>query len=56
MNVSQKKELAQKLLKEAEMEEAGTENRHPYQETDFDNPFNTRPPAVNDTVGILLLV
>lgn len=55
MNVGQKKELAQRLLKEAEMEEKGIDSKHPYQETDFENPFNTCPPAVNDKVGILPL-
>lgn len=55
MNVEQKKELAQRLLKEVEMEEKGVDSHHPYQETDFENPFNTCPPAVNDKVGILLL-
>lgn len=54
MNAGQKKELAQRLLKEAEMEEKEIDSKHPYQETDFENPFNTCPPAVNDKVGILL--
>ncbi|KAK3879903.1 hypothetical protein Pcinc_015547 [Petrolisthes cinctipes] len=50
MNVEQKKELAQRLLKEVDMEEKGIDSKHPYQETDFENPFNTCPPAVNDKV------
>lgn len=50
MNLVDKKKLAKELMEEVQMEETGTELKHPFQDTDFDNPFNTCPPAVNDKV------
>ena len=42
-----KRELAQKLLAEAENEVSITKNHQPlYQDTEFDNPFSTKPPAM----------
>ncbi|KAM7443135.1 hypothetical protein ABFA07_008076 [Porites harrisoni] len=42
-----KRELARKLLAEAEIENANGKNdiHHSYQDSEFDNPFNTSPPA-----------
>lgn len=42
-----KRELAKKLLAEAEIENANVKNHihHSYQDSEFDNPFNTSPPA-----------
>ena len=40
-----KRTLAEKLLKEAEVEEKGPVNQGGYQDTDFNNPFNSAPPA-----------
>lgn len=50
MSLADKKQLAKELMEELEQEEAGTELKHPFQDTDFENPFNTCPPAVNDKV------
>lgn len=54
MSISKRKELAKTLLEEAEIEERGEEAKHPFQDTDFENPFNTCPPAVNSKVNICL--
>ena len=51
MSSADKKKLAKKLMEEIERKEKGTELKHPYQESDFENPFNTCPPAVNNKVG-----
>lgn len=42
-----KRELAKKLLAEAEIENANGKNdiHHSYQDSEFDNPFNISPPA-----------
>ncbi|XP_069999966.1 uncharacterized protein [Penaeus vannamei] len=45
LTLEEKGALAQKLLQEVEAQKEGAASRHPYQDTDFDNPFNTRPPA-----------
>lgn len=50
MSVEDKKKLARSLLEEVEIEEMGTQHRHPFQESDFENPLNTCPPAINDKV------
>ncbi|KAK8732376.1 hypothetical protein OTU49_007064 [Cherax quadricarinatus] len=50
MNLSEKKKLVKALLEDVQAEERGAEAKHPFQETDFENPFNTCPPAVNDQV------
>lgn len=51
MSHADKKKLAKELMEEVQREEAGTELKHPFQDTDFENPFNTCPPAVNNKVG-----
>lgn len=51
MSHADKKKLAVELMEEVELEEKGTELKHPFQDTDFENPFNTCPPAVNDKVS-----
>lgn len=50
MSLADKKKLAKELMDEVQMEEEGKELKHPFQETDFENPFNICPPAVNDKV------
>lgn len=50
MSLAERKKLAKELMEEVEMEETGKEMKHPSQETDFENPFNTCSPAVNDKV------
>lgn len=42
-----KRKLAEKLLKEAEAEEEGPVNQSSFQDTDFDNPFNTAVPKTS---------
>ncbi|CAL4114134.1 unnamed protein product, partial [Meganyctiphanes norvegica] len=46
MNLDERRKLAKKMLEEADAEERG-DVKHPYQETDFENPFNTKPPTYN---------
>ena len=48
--MTEKKNLALKIMDEVAREEKGPEGRNKYQETDFDNPFNTAPPAYNSKV------
>ncbi|XP_066966515.1 uncharacterized protein [Macrobrachium rosenbergii] len=48
MNPKQKEALGRRLLDEASRELSGTEAKHPYQDTDFMNPFNTSPPTVRN--------
>ncbi|XP_045595176.2 uncharacterized protein [Procambarus clarkii] len=50
MSLEEKRKLAKSLLEDVEAEEKGTKDKHAFQETDFENPFNTCPPAVNDTI------
>lgn len=50
MNLVDKKKLAKELMDEVQLEELGKELKHPFQDSDFENPFNTCPPAVNDKV------
>ena len=50
MNLDERRKLAKKLLEEADAEEGGN-IKHPYQETDFENPFNTKPPTYNTQVS-----
>lgn len=50
LSLADKKKLAKELMEEVQMEETGTKLKHPFQDTDFDNPFNICPPAVNDKV------
>lgn len=50
MSLAEKRKLAKELMEEVEMEETGKEMKHPFQETDFENPFNTCSPAVIDKV------
>lgn len=45
MSPSQKEALGRQLLDEAARETSGVPPTHPYQDTDFINPFNTAPPA-----------
>lgn len=45
MSASQKEALGQQLLEEAAREKSEAPPLHPYQDTDFVNPFNTAPPA-----------
>ncbi|XP_042238822.1 uncharacterized protein LOC121877242 [Homarus americanus] len=49
MTLEEKQELAKSLAEDVELEK-GAENKHPFQETDFENPFHTCPPAVNDKI------
>ncbi|KAG7160971.1 NADH-cytochrome b5 reductase 1-like 2 [Homarus americanus] len=46
MTAEEKVAMGQRLLDEAAQEQEGNIAKHPYQESDFDNPFNTAPPAV----------
>ena len=48
MTNDQKVSLAQKILKEVAMNDPTKTKLDTYQDSEFDNPFNTRPPA---TVG-----
>lgn len=50
MSISKRKELAKALMEDVEAEEKADELKHPFQDTDFENPFNTCPPAVNSKV------
>ncbi|XP_071520471.1 uncharacterized protein [Panulirus ornatus] len=50
MDLEDRRKLARRLMHEVEMEEKEIESKHPFQETDFENPFNTCPPAANDKV------
>lgn len=50
MTLLEKKELAANLMKDIDVEEKGGNANHPFQDTDFENPFNTCPPAVNNKV------
>lgn len=50
MSLADRKKLAQELMDEVQLEELGQEQKHPFQESDFENPFNTCPPAFNDKV------
>lgn len=52
MNLVEKKKLAERLAKEVAQEESGVSPNHPFQDTDFENPFNTSPPYYSDKVGI----
>ncbi|XP_076065564.1 uncharacterized protein LOC143039424 [Oratosquilla oratoria] len=45
MSLKDKKALAEKILREVKTEEEGESLNHPFQETDFENPFNTAPPT-----------
>lgn len=45
MSPSQKEALGRQLLDEAARETSAAPRSHPYQDTDFINPFNTAPPA-----------
>ena len=45
MSSSAKRTLAERLLKEAQQEENGTQEAHPNQDQDFENPFNIAPPT-----------
>ncbi|XP_037785192.1 uncharacterized protein LOC119580999 [Penaeus monodon] len=45
MSIDERKKLANELLEDVRAEEAGREAKHPFQDSDFDNPFNTCPPA-----------
>ncbi|XP_042888985.1 uncharacterized protein LOC122264253 [Penaeus japonicus] len=50
MSISKRKELAKALMEDVEAEEKADELKHPFQDTDFENPFNTCPPAVNSKI------
>ncbi|XP_068236172.1 uncharacterized protein [Palaemon carinicauda] len=50
LSLEKKKELAQRLLDEVAANEKGKEIKHPFQDTDFENPFNTCPPATCGSV------
>ncbi|XP_076065562.1 uncharacterized protein LOC143039423 [Oratosquilla oratoria] len=45
MSLKDKKALAETIMKEVKAEEEGGSLNHPFQETDFENPFNTAPPT-----------
>ncbi|XP_076043887.1 uncharacterized protein LOC143026975 [Oratosquilla oratoria] len=45
MKISDKKALGLQLIAEAEAEERGRESKRPNHDSDFENPFNTTPPA-----------
>ena len=49
-----KRKLARKLLSEAENEESSLKNhiQPTYQDTEFDNPFSTRPPAMLKSLDV----
>ena len=48
-----KRELARKLLAEADNEVSITKYHQPlYQDSEFDNPFSTKPPAMLKSLGI----
>ncbi|XP_047477887.1 NADH-cytochrome b5 reductase 1-like isoform X2 [Penaeus chinensis] len=49
MSIEERKKLADALLEDVAAEEEG-EAKHPFQDTDFDNPFNTCAPAANGKV------
>nr|XP_027230665.1 uncharacterized protein LOC113822330 [Penaeus vannamei] len=49
MSIEERKKLAEELLEDVVAEEKG-EAKHPFQDTDFDNPFNTCAPAANGKV------
>ncbi|XP_050717492.1 uncharacterized protein LOC126999207 [Eriocheir sinensis] len=57
MSPSQKEALGRQLLDEAAREASEIPPSHPYQDTDFTNPFNTAPPAsateVKSSDGVL---
>lgn len=44
LSLSSRKALAHKLMAEVAMEESGKSATHPFQDSDFENPFNTAPP------------
>lgn len=44
MNLDEKRELMKSLAEDIETEQSLKSENHPYQNTDFDNPFNTSPP------------
>lgn len=44
MKLAEKKKLAQQLAEEVALEESNKSLNHPYQDSDFDNPFNTTAP------------
>uniref|UniRef100_A0A6A7FXG2 Acyl-CoA dehydrogenase fadE25 n=1 Tax=Hirondellea gigas TaxID=1518452 RepID=A0A6A7FXG2_9CRUS len=48
MDLHAKKALMAKLQKEVKIEEIKESLNHPYQDTDFENPFNTMPPHYVD--------
>ncbi|KAK7022822.1 hypothetical protein SK128_011860 [Halocaridina rubra] len=48
MTLHQRKQLAQDILKDVETAEKGDAAKHPFQDSDFENPFNTCPPAYNN--------
>ncbi|XP_064116416.1 uncharacterized protein LOC135222153 isoform X2 [Macrobrachium nipponense] len=48
LSLEQKRELAQSLLDEVAANEKGKVAKHPFQDTDFENPSNTCPPAACD--------
>ena len=56
MKLSEKKDLALKILEEVAIEEKPNKT-HKYQDTDFDNPFNTSPPTYRaEVITIVLLL
>ena len=52
MSASQKEALGRQLLEEAARETSEAPPLHPYQDTDFVNPFNTAPPAAVPEVSL----
>ena len=51
MTIEQKKKLMERLASEIHNEENGVVLKHPYQDKDFDNPFNTCEPRYLSEVG-----
>ncbi|XP_042888990.1 uncharacterized protein LOC122264255 isoform X2 [Penaeus japonicus] len=50
MSIEERKKLARDLLEDVRAGETGVKLKHPFQDSDFDNPFNTCPPAACDKV------
>lgn len=50
MSLADRKKLAKELMEEVQLEELGQELKHPFQDSDFENPFNICPPAFSNKV------
>lgn len=56
MSPSQKEALGRQLLEEAARETSDAAPLHPYQDTDFVNPFNTTPPSLAPEVSTVYAI